>query len=181
MSRGVAIRPIARLAQVSLRADATDPAVARRLEDAIGTALPTAPGTVASTPDGERHTLWLGPDEWLIVGPDGSAASIESAIHEASGEAFVTTVDVSANRVGVDIAGPAARDLLGFGCSIDLDPPAFGPGRCAQTLLARAAVIVWQMDGSEDPTYRILVRPSFAGYLDAWLADATDGLVARPR
>jgi sarcosine oxidase, subunit gamma len=176
MSGGVAIRPIARLAQVSLRADATDAAVARRLGDAIGATLPTAPGTVASTPGGERHTLWLGPDEWLIVGPGGSAASIESAIHEASDEAFVTTVDVSANRVGVEIAGPAARELLGFGCSIDLDPPAFGPGRCAQTLLARAAVIVWEMAGSEDPTFRIFVRPSFAGYLADWLRDAAEGL-----
>jgi sarcosine oxidase subunit gamma len=181
VSRGVEIRSTARLAQVSLRVDATDRAVARRLGDAIGAALPTAPGTVTSTPDGERHTLWLGPDEWLIVGPDGSAASIESAIHEAGEDAFVTTVDVSANRVGVDVAGPAARELLGFGCSIDLDPPAFGPGRCAQTLLARAAVILWQTAGDEAPTYRILVRPSFAGYLGDWLADATDGLVALPR
>ena len=181
MSSGVEIRPIARLAQVSLRADATDPALARGLGDAIGAALPTTPGTVASTPDGERHTLWLGPDEWLIIGPEGSAASIESAIHTANEKAFVTTVDVSANRVGIGVAGPAARELLGFGCSIDLDPPALGPGRCAQTLLARAAVIVWQTAGGEDPTYRILVRPSFAGYLGAWLADAADGLVARPR
>ena len=180
MSRGVEIRPMARLAQVSMRADASDRALARRLSEAVGASLPTEPGTVGSAPDADRHVLWLGPDEWLVVGPDGTAASIERAIHEASPEAFVTTVDVSANRVGMELAGPAARELLGFGCSIDLDPPAFGPGRCAQTLLARAAVIIWETAGPEAPSYRVLVRPSFAGYLGAWLIDARDGLAARP-
>jgi sarcosine oxidase subunit gamma len=180
MSRGVEIRLIGRLAQVSLRADATDQALAARLAEGIGASLPTAPGTVASAPDGERHALWLGPDEWLVVGPDGSAPSIERAIRDASADALVTTVDASANRVGIDVVGPAARELLGFGCSIDLDPPAFGPDRCAQTLLARAAVIIWGTGGAEATTYRILVRPSFAGYLGAWLADATDGLADRP-
>ncbi len=180
MSRGVSIWPIARLAQISLRADATDRALAGRLAPALGAALPTAPGTVASTPDGGRHILWLGPDEWLVVGPDDSAASIEGAIREGSREAFVTTVDVSANRAGLELAGPAARELLGFGCSIDLDAAAFGPGQCAQTLLARAGVIIWAMLDGDAPTYRILVRPSFAGYLGAWLADAMDGLPDRP-
>jgi sarcosine oxidase subunit gamma len=102
------------------------------------------------------------------------------AIHGASAESIVTTVDVSANRVGLEVAGPAARELLGFGCSIDLDAPGFGPGRCVQTLLARAGVIIWGTAGAEAPVYRTLVRPSFAGYLAAWLADATDGLADRP-
>jgi sarcosine oxidase subunit gamma len=179
MNRGVEIRPMARLAQVSLRVDASDEALVRRVSAAIGTSLPTEPGTVASTPDAKRHALWLGPDEWLVVGQDGTAASVERAIREAGSDAFVTTVDVSANRVGREIAGPAAHEVLGFGCAIDLEPPAFGPGRCAQTLLARAAVIVWETASAEAPTYRVLVRPSFAGYLDAWLADATDGLADR--
>jgi sarcosine oxidase subunit gamma len=47
----------------------------------------------------------------------------------------------------------------------------FSPGRCAQTLLARAQVIHVRDDLE---TFRILVRPSFAGYLRAWLQDAID-------
>ena len=83
-------------------------------------------------------------------------------------------MDVSANRVGLEIAGPDARRLLAFGCALDLDHPAFGAGRCAQTMVARAGVILWQVD--EVPTYRLLVRPSFAAYLEAWLEDAALGL-----
>jgi sarcosine oxidase subunit gamma len=54
--------------------------------------------------------------------------------------------------------------------AIDLHPSAFRPGRCAQTLLGRAQVILQQVD--ETPTYHVLVRGSFAPYLAAWLADA---------
>jgi sarcosine oxidase subunit gamma len=60
--------------------------------------------------------------------------------------------------------------VLAAGCALDLHPRAFGPGRCAQTLLARAAVILEQTSG--EPAYRIYVRPSFAGYLADWLRDA---------
>jgi sarcosine oxidase subunit gamma len=34
-------------------------------------------------------------------------------------------------------------------------------------------VILWQLD--DRPTYRLLVRPSFAAYLAAWLTDAIEG------
>ena len=71
---------------------------------------------------------------------------------------------------------PRVRELLEFGCPIDLHPRVFGPGRCAQTLLARANVLIWHVaDGPED-TFRLFVRPSFAAYVAAWIADAADGL-----
>ena len=107
-----------------------------------------------------------------LVVPDGEP--VEAALRGAAGEAFLTTVDVSANRVGIEVAGPDAARLLAFGCSLDLDHPAFGMGRCAQTVVARAGVVLWQVD--EVPTYRLLVRPSFAAYLHAWLEDAATGL-----
>ena len=118
---------------------------------------PVAPNTWAG------DALWLGPDEWLVVNateadfPDAPAA-----------------VDVSANRVAFELAG-AARDVLAQGCSLDLRPHVFGPGRCAQTLLARATVILQCMD---DDVFRIFVRRSFAPYLRAWLEDAIAGAAA---
>jgi sarcosine oxidase subunit gamma len=47
----------------------------------------------------------------------------------------------------------------------------FAPGRCAQTLLARAEVILHRVD---EETFRVFVRPSFAAYLRAWLDDAIE-------
>jgi sarcosine oxidase subunit gamma len=56
--------------------------------DAPRTSLPTEPNTVAG--DATRAALWLGPDEWLIVGPPGSEAQLE-AEYAAAG---ATVVDV---------------------------------------------------------------------------------------
>ena len=72
---------------------------------------------------------------------------------------------------------PTLRELLEFGCPIDLHPRAFGPGRCAQTLLARANVLIWHVTDEPEDTWRLFVRPSFAAYVAAWLADAADGLI----
>ena len=84
-----------------------------------------------------------------------------------------SVVGLSANRTALELRGPHARDVLAAGCSLDLHPRAFGPGDCAQTLLARAAVILHQTEA--EPVYRILVRGSFAGYLADWLIDAAAG------
>jgi sarcosine oxidase subunit gamma len=114
--------------------------------------FPTEPNTSAG------DVLWLGPDEWLVVGareadyPDAAAA-----------------VDVSANRVCFELAGDDVEDVLAQGCALDLHPSAFAPGRCAQTLLARAQVILHRTD---EETFRVLVRPSFAPYVRAWIEDA---------
>ena len=62
--------------------------------------------------------------------------------------------------------------MLAKGCALDLHPRAFVPGRCAQTLLARAQVILEQLD--DEPAYRLLVRGSFAGYVATWLLDAME-------
>ena len=90
--------------------------------------------------------------------------------------AGATVVDVSANRTTLELRGPRARELLEFGCPIDLHPRVFGPGSCAQTLLARANVLMWFVTEDPEPIYRLFVRPSFAAYVAAWLADAADGL-----
>jgi sarcosine oxidase subunit gamma len=151
------------LPQLNVRASGD---VIQRVGAALGVALPTEPNTVSTA--GQRSALWLGPDEWLIV-DEGPAAS-EADVRAAFAPEWGSVVDVSANRVVFDLIGPTARELLAHGCPLDLHPRVFGPGQCAQTLLARAAVILWQTDAA--PTYRILVRASFADHIARWLADA---------
>jgi sarcosine oxidase, subunit gamma len=124
----------------------------------LGVPLP-APNRVATA--GERVILWLGPDEYLVVAPDGD---------DVAGITGESVVDVSANRTTIELSGRHARDILEKGMAIDLHPRSFGPGHCAQTLLARAQVIVRQLDAK--PTYHVLVRGSFAPYLADWLVDA---------
>ena len=180
MTADVRLRRMAPLAQVTMRADPTDGALMARLGAALATALTTSPNTVAEATEGQVQVLWLGPDEWLVIGPEGAgpevAPALEAAIRVAADGALVTSVDVSSNRVGLEIAGADARALLAFGCALDLHPRGFGPGSCAQTMVARAGVILWALGAEPTPTFRLLVRPSFAAYLETWLHDAEVGL-----
>jgi sarcosine oxidase, subunit gamma len=166
------LREIPLVAQIDLRADPTDVALLGRLAAAIGVTLPLAPNTVAEAPDGGRRVVWLAPDEWLVIGPAGSEAGLEASLRTVFDGAPGAVVDVSANRTMLALSGSHALDVLASGCAIDLDPRVFGPGRCAQTMLARANVILIPMSVVPDVDIRILVRPSFARYLAAWIEDA---------
>ena len=97
---------------------------------------------------------------------------------EADYPQAAAAVDVSANRVALELRGDDAVDVLAQGCSLDLHPSVFEPGSCAQTLLARAQVILVRPDSGTVP---VLVRPSFAPYLRAWLEDAVAGWVTPAR
>ena len=164
------------LTQLDLRLDADDAEARKAVESVIG-ALPIEPTTVHG--GAEAAVLWLGPDEWLVVGPADREPVLEAQLHAALGDARgrVAIVDVSANRTTLELRGSRVRELLEFGCPIDLHSRAFGPGRCAQTLLARANVLIWFVTDEPEPAFRMLVRPSFAAYVAAWLADAADGLI----
>jgi sarcosine oxidase, subunit gamma len=159
----VTLRELPFRAQVNLRADPT-------LD--LGLPLPTDPNT--TTRDADHTLLWLGPDEWLVLAPDGAQAEIERALREALARAgaWGSVVDVSAQRTTLELRGPRARDVLATGCSLDLHPRAFGPGRCAQTALERAQVVLHQLD--DEPTYELLVAASFAAYAAEWLMDAME-------
>ena len=115
----------------------------------------------------------LGPDEWLVTGPPSSRAETLEALEKAVGREGAA-VDVSSARVLFELRGPSARDVLASSCALDLHPRAFGPGRCVQTLLAKAPILLAQID--EAPTYHLYVRPSLASYVVSWLADGIEGL-----
>jgi sarcosine oxidase subunit gamma len=160
-------------AQLDVRLDPADESARTAVESVVG-AMPLVPNTVAGGT--EAAVLWLGPEEWLVVGPADGSVALEAQLRTAAEGSDVTFVDVSANRTTLELSGPDARSILEAGCPLDLHPRAFAPGRCAQTLLARANVILWQTAEGPHPIYRLLVRPSFAAYVAAWIADAAEGV-----
>ncbi|MEY9871429.1 sarcosine oxidase subunit gamma [Streptacidiphilus sp. MAP12-33] len=172
---GVRLGEVPYLAQLNLRLDPAG-AAAARAGKVLGTPLPMIPGQVAVT--GALRVLWLGPDEWLVVGPDGAATSVERSLRQALGADPGSVVDVSANRTTLELSGPSARTLLEQGCSLDLHPRALGPGQCAQTTVSKVQVVLDQLDAA--PSYRLLVRGSFAQYLADWLLDAMGNRFSRP-
>jgi sarcosine oxidase subunit gamma len=168
----VRLRGVPGVAQTGLRVAPAGEA-AERVAAALGVALPLEPCTVAAV--GERRVLWLGPDEWVVIGAPGSEAATLQALREAVGDTG-SAVDLSANRVVVEVAGPAARDVLSTCCPLDLHPRAFGPDRVAGTLLGTAQAFVEQT--TDEPCFRIHVRPSFLAYAVDWLVAGVEGVRA---
>jgi sarcosine oxidase, subunit gamma len=168
-SRGeLSLRELPFVAQVNLRADPSEVALMDRLTASLGFALPVIPNTVTAKQD--RRALWLGPDEWLIVGPQDEEKGLAQALWNGLGGAFGSIVDVSANRTVIEIRGRNAPQVLASGVPIDLEMRSFGPGHCAQTLLAKTQVIVELVN--DDPAFDLYVRSSFALYAAEWLLDA---------
>ena len=164
------------VAAVDLRLDPRGTGPAAIAAD-LGAELPSAPDTWTAHATGTA--LRLGPDEWLLTSTAASPEDWEFHVDEVAAAHGGMAVDVSAQRTSLRVRG-AARELLSFGCALDLRPAAFPRGRCAQTLLGQSGVLlVAGLDGDVDDL-QILVRPSFAAYVADLLVDAAAELVPQP-
>ncbi|GAA0535279.1 hypothetical protein GCM10011581_25430 [Saccharopolyspora subtropica] len=166
---GLVVKPEDPVAAANLRIDATGPGP-DAVESALGSALPVEPNTWTATPQGQ--IIWLGPDEWLVTDRFARPHELEDSLGKVVGAHGGAAVDVSAQRTSIRLSGKLARELLSFGCSIDLRPAAFPTGSCAQTTVGQAGVLILALGNGDD--FRLFVRPSFAGYLADWLIDAAE-------
>jgi sarcosine oxidase, subunit gamma len=157
----IEIAEIAFLAQVGLRIDP-------ELAEHLGLNLAVESNTHIRGDDGPE-ILWLGPDEWLLVGRPGTAPSIATELEQRLSGIHHSVVDLSSDRATLELRSPARFELLSKGCSIDLRPTVWASGTCAQTLLAGTQVLLQERLGNT----RVYVRPSFADYVVDWVVDAS--------
>ena len=153
---------------VNLRGDSGDDVFLKAAEGVLRLALPLVPNTVVDNAD--LKVLWLGPDEWLIITPTEGESAIVAALEGKLGDMHASVTDITGGQTIIRLSGPSAGDLLAKGCPLDLHPRVFGPGRCAQTLVAKAMVTMMHVDDA--PSFDLVVRRSFSDYLRAWLQDA---------
>lgn len=164
------------LAQVQLaaigRADAVDRsvmAVAAAFDGKLGGALPLAPGMVMAV--GDAVVLWMAPDRWLVVGPDPeSGMKMEEGLRKAMAGVAVAITDQSQARAVLRVRGAAWRSLLSKGCSLDLHPRSFMPGRCASTRLAHVPALLHALPSGDGVD--LYVPRSYARSFWEWLVDA---------
>ena len=156
---GTAITPAPEALRISLRAP-------RESLDALSRALkldlPTQPG--ASTCDGPRHVLCLGPDEWLVI--DTKAHPLTDL---AKVTALHSAVDVSHRNTAILVSGPHAADVINAGCPRDLSLSAFPEGACARTVFGKVEVVLYRPKAT---VLRMEVWRSFSGYAFQLLAEA---------
>lgn len=116
------------------------------------------------------ETLWLGPDQSLMVGPIERRDQLIGELTALLEIAHSSVVDVSSMRAVIELPDRVAAKVLPAGCGLDLDPSNWRTGMCAQTLLARVPVLLQRRDSST----RVFVRASFSEWLLNWMLAVID-------
>lgn len=170
-AHGVELKSVPFVSQIGIRAEQNSNS-AKALEYILGTKLPSRAGEV-STVRG-LNVLWLSPDEFLAVSDPAAGAVVGvsekvAALAEALGEDPGSVIDLSANRVVLELNGPGAQLVLEKGCAFDLHPHYFTPGTAVQSAIGKVPVIVWKHAADK---FYVLPRASFADYLIKWFIDA---------
>ena len=152
IAAGVTIAELAPTIRISLRI--ADPAAAS------GLALPTRIG--ARSGEGGLTALCLGPDEWLVEGPEAEGDALRAML--AGIATPFSAVEVSDREVTLALEGPGVLDLLAAGCPRDLARMPTGSG--ARTVFDTAQVVLTR---EADDRFHLTVWRSFAPHVRAIL------------
>ena len=118
---------------------------------------------------GERHIVWLGPDEYLLLCESGKEKALYDTLTSTIKANHFAITDVSDSLCALSLSGAAVRDVQAKGCSREFLPSKFGAGRCAQSLLAPAGITLMALPND---AFILICRTSFATYVHDWLVDA---------
>jgi sarcosine oxidase, subunit gamma len=118
---------------------------------------------------GARSTLWLGPDEYLLLdAAPGSPAAVADALERALADTPHALVDISHRQFALEISGPHAAAILNGACPLDLELSEFPIDMCTRTALAKADIVLWRTGAD---AFHVEVWRSFSGYVTGILAE----------
>ncbi len=173
-SSGLCIRELPPSAKLLLQTRSNPEAIGRAVYPVLGFDLPATPNTSVT---GNPAVLWMGPRKWLIILDSPNGRELQHQLETAMFGIPNLVSDLSDARVGIEASGAMARTVLARVCALDLDSCSFGPGQCAQSLLARVPLLLHQVD--EAPTYHLYVDRSLAAYAWEWLSDAAGEFISQ--
>ncbi len=155
------------LTVLSLRGEGV--AIAQGVKNALSLDLPLSANTTRTL--GGIRLVWVSPDDCFVIAPPAQASRLEAALREAlQGQHFAVT-DVSSGYLLLTLAGSAARATLAQGCPLDLHPRSLGLGQCAGSHFFKASLWLWP--ASDESKFELLVRRSFAPYVDTMINKAS--------
>jgi len=116
-----------------------------------------------------RATLWLGPDEYLLLGADAASEDAAAeALERSLSDIPHALVNISHRQFALEVSGPHAATLLSGACPLDLDLGEFPVGMCTRTVLAKADIVLWR---TRDDAFHLEVWRSFSGYATGLLRE----------
>ncbi|MDP9091338.1 MAG: sarcosine oxidase, gamma subunit [Pseudomonadota bacterium] len=117
---------------------------------------------------GERATLWLGPDEYLMWQASRHAALPIQELELALSTYPHSLVDVSHRQSALEISGRHAATILSGACPLDLDLDRFPVNMCTRTVLAKAEIVLWR---TAQEAFHLEVWRSFLNYAQDLLTE----------
>jgi sarcosine oxidase, subunit gamma len=120
---------------------------------------------------GDCWSARLGPNEWLIGGPEADGETIATEIEAALGGESHALTDVSHRNVGIEVSGVQAAAVLNAGCPLDLSTKAFPAGSATRTVLAKVEIVL--MRTGAEAVFRVECWRSFAPYAHAFLIEGS--------
>jgi len=167
---GVAVQLCERafLGHINLRGDPSSSDFIEAVRQTLDCPLPLEANRFI---DAEKvRVCWLGPSEWLVTCAGALEEATAEQLRRALKREFTAVTEIGGGQTVLGISGSRAPNVIAKGCTLDLHPRVFGPGHCAQTSLARAAITILQTGAA--PSFELIVRRSYADYVWRWLMDA---------
>jgi len=159
--------------KINLRFDPRNKNYMSLCDKILGIILPTKPNTYSKNE--KVKSLWLGPDEWLIV--NESKNDLFSKLTNELKEEETSVTDVSENRTVIRLTGEKIFILLSKFLTLDLDNNLFNQSCCAQTLFVKVpSLLIRNNNENEIPEIDIFINRSHANYIYNLLVDGTKNL-----
>jgi len=143
------------------------------VEKTLNMLLPTEANT-SSTTD-QLTSIWLSPDEWMIVSnntidKDNNNYELENSLFSSISKNNIGSVsDVTDQFVMISLKGKNIYELLSSGCPFDFNKFKEKKGTTTQTILNHMDVIIHHNDINN---INLFVRRSFSEHLWSWINDS---------
>ena len=172
---GLTIKEVYPILKLNLRGKSRD--FLSTIGKNINMILPLEANTSSSS---DKYTsMWLSPDEWMIVSNDtinkeNNNYEIEDLLFKKISKTNMGAItDVSDQFVLLNLKGEKIFDLLSTGCSFNFDHFKIKKSAVIQKLLAQIDVIILNKGINN---VSLFVRRSFSEHLMSWIKDAASRL-----
>ena len=163
------------VAKINLRGNLENKEFTSKIGKILGMILPME---ACATSKKEKITsLWLGPNEWLLVSnneipKETSTSELEQVLFDnISKTNLVAITNVTDHFTIFKLKGSNIFEVLSKGCPFDFSSEDFGDGKVVQTILNHVDVTIHRKNENDVDLY---VRRSFSSYLWNWLKDSAN-------
>jgi len=161
------------IAKINLRGNLENKEFSNKIEKILGMILPKE--TCGTSSKEKITSLWLGPNEWLLVSnseipKETNTYELEQILFDNISKTNLGAItNVTDHYTIFKLSGSNIFEVLSKGCPFDFSSEIFGDNKVVLTILNHVDVTIHRKSENDVDLY---VRRSFAGYLWDWLKDS---------